>query len=84
MLHGNPVLGPGRHLPSDDENLHTHYVPAGVDVLSWQNYIYTGRMYVADETSGIGVTFYSRYPEQRDAYYRLGRYQERPAFHVGA
>ena len=36
-----------------------------------------------DSGSGIGVTFFSQYP-LADAYYRLRRYESKPAFHLAA
>ncbi|MDH4138070.1 MAG: LamG domain-containing protein, partial [Anaerolineae bacterium] len=56
----------------------TDYYPAQ-DVPEWTNYVYSGRMYITDETSSIGVTFLSRYIDQ---YYRLRRDNEHPTFHL--
>lgn len=67
---------------SGDTNIHSHYI--GEDALNWTNYTYTGRMYITDSGAGIGVTFFSRYPEGRDVYYRLRRYSRKPKFHVSA
>ncbi|MEQ9619016.1 MAG: PKD domain-containing protein [Deltaproteobacteria bacterium] len=67
---------------SRDTNIHSHY--AGEDALNWTNYTYTGRMYITNRGGGIGVTFFSRYPEKRDIYYRLRRYAQRPEFHISA
>ena len=37
------------------------------------DYRYTGRMYITDSGGGVGVTFYSDYPNT-DTYYRLRRF----------
>ncbi|MEZ4703004.1 MAG: LamG-like jellyroll fold domain-containing protein, partial [Rhodothermales bacterium] len=71
--------------PPAGDSLHTHYLPAqGIDAGAWRNYVYTGRMYVADAASAIGVTFYSRYGAGEDRYYRLRRTPARPAFYLDA
>ncbi len=82
MVVGNKMYGPRTGLVS--ESLHTHYMPEGIDVLGWRDYVYTGRIYVASADSGIGVTFYSRYPASQDRYYRLRRHKDRPAFHLAS
>ncbi len=51
-------------------NIHAHYVGAGA--AQWSTYTYTGRMRLADTRAGIGVTFFSDYPNS-DAYYRIRR-----------
>jgi len=65
---------------SGDTNIHSHYVGDGS--LNWTNYTYTGRIYISDEGSGVGVTFLSRFPEDRDHYYRLRRYAQKPRFYI--
>ncbi|MEM9483355.1 MAG: neuraminidase-like domain-containing protein [Cyanobacteria bacterium P01_F01_bin.116] len=69
------------------ENLYSHYQPDGpdgVDVLPWQNYTYSGKVYVGEAASNVGVTVYSRFPEQQDHFYRLSRSQQRPELHLDA
>lgn len=72
---------------SERVNIHSHYNTP--ESLSWSNYVYTGRMYIGDpDGGGIGVTFYSRYPNtqvpegEHDYYYRLRRNPENPNFHI--
>ncbi|MCA9924818.1 MAG: hypothetical protein KC421_20725, partial [Anaerolineales bacterium] len=55
---------------STDANIHSHYTGSGAATSSYR---YTGRMYVTDSGGGIGVTFYSDYPNS-DTYYRLRRH----------
>ena len=59
-------------------NIHSHYIGAGSE--SWTNYEYTGRMRISGVRDGIGVTFFSDYPNT-DSYYRLRR-QGSGAFHI--
>jgi hypothetical protein len=66
---------------STSTNIHSHLVTSGIDTLS--GYEYTGRMMITDAGAGIGVTFFSDYP-QRDAYYRLRRHAGNPSFHITA
>ncbi len=47
---------------SNMENCYSHYQPGDVNVLAWSDYAYRGRMYIASEDSGVGVTFLSHYP----------------------
>ncbi|HEX9371445.1 MAG TPA: LamG domain-containing protein, partial [Roseiflexaceae bacterium] len=68
-----------------NESIHSHYTAP--DVLSWTNYLYRGRLrssLIQGERAdkiGIGLTFFSRYPEgpdprdehRYDRYYRLRR-----------
>ncbi|NMF86620.1 LamG-like jellyroll fold domain-containing protein, partial [Nodosilinea sp. P-1105] len=72
-------------------NIHSHYQPA--EALDWTSYTYTGRMLITPESSGsfdgIGVTFFSRYPdpdigpdENHDQYYRLRRFGGLRTFHI--
>lgn len=67
---------------SGDTNIHSHFT--GPEALSWTNYVYTGRMYISHQGGGIGVTFFSRFPEKRDVYYRLRRYAQKPKFHIAS
>ncbi len=67
---------------SEDTNIHSHY--AGEDALNLSNYTYSGKMYITDSGGGVGVTFFSRYPEDQDVYYRLRRYGSKPKFHISA
>lgn len=65
---------------SEENNIHSHYVVPGV--LEWTNYHYTGRMRMTEDDGDIGVTFFSRYPEQQDNYYRLCVTSSRRTFHI--
>ena len=68
-------------------NAYSHYVPAaaeGQGPLSWPNYVYNGRLYLTDPDSGIGVTIFSRHPENQDTCYVLRRDQVDPAFRLVA
>ncbi|MCD4798729.1 MAG: immunoglobulin domain-containing protein, partial [Methanosarcinales archaeon] len=56
-LSGNKVFGTTSTLA----NIHSHYMGAGIDTLS--SYEYTGRMRMTSAGSGIGVTFFSEYPQ---------------------
>jgi hypothetical protein len=60
-------------------NIHSHYVGPGSDTFS--SYEYTGRMRMGSLWGGIGVTFFSQYP-QADAYYRLRRSGYGDTFHL--
>jgi len=73
-LGGEKVYGTN----STQTNIHSHYVGAGSDSLA--GYEYTGRMMITNDSGGIGVTFYSQYPNT-DAYYRLRRYRNTD-FHI--
>ncbi|NOX57987.1 MAG: PKD domain-containing protein [Planctomycetes bacterium] len=53
---------------STQTNIHSHYVDEGSD--TWTAYEFTGRMKATSSTGGIGVTFFSDYPNS-DTYYRL-------------
>lgn len=72
---GDKVFG----TTSKESNIHSHYVCPELDTLS--GYEFTGRMLMASSNSGIGVTFFSRYPDA-DAYYRLLRYYDNESFHI--
>ncbi len=61
-----------------NSNIHSHYVGAGS--AGWTNYRYTGRMRISGSRDGIGVTFFSDYPNS-DAYYRL-RSESGSSFHI--
>jgi hypothetical protein len=50
--------------------------------MAWTNYIYTGKMYITDNNGGIGITFFSLFPEGRNVYYRLRRYVQEPDFEL--
>jgi alkaline phosphatase len=52
-------------------NIHSHFISPVFDGLS--GYEFTGRMLMTQTRSGIGVTFFSDYPNS-DSYYRLRRY----------
>lgn len=58
------------HTVSTLTNIHNHFKKDGAGRL--RNYVYTGQMRVSEESGGIGVTFYSKYPKS-DTYYRLRR-----------
>jgi hypothetical protein len=51
-------------------NIHSHYVAD--DSFAWGDYEFTGRMRMSAAGGGIGVTFWSNYPNS-DWYYRLRR-----------
>lgn len=59
-------------------NIHAHFRKAGVRNI--KNFTYTGQMRITDSEGGVGVTFYSDYPNS-DTYYRLRRYSGTD-FHV--
>lgn len=52
----------------EDYNAHSHY--GATEAASWSDYTYSGKLYRASSTIGIGVTVYSDYPNS-DTYYRL-------------
>lgn len=54
---------------SNREHIHSHYAVS--DALNWTNYSYSGRLQTTEATGAIGVTFFSRYPENQTRYYRL-------------
>jgi hypothetical protein len=76
-LNGEKAFG----TPSTATNIHSHYVNAGIDILS--GYEYTGRLMITASGGCIGITFFSEYPTA-DAYYRLRRYANKPAFHLSS
>jgi uncharacterized repeat protein (TIGR02543 family) len=73
-LNGDMVYG----TTSTQTNIHSHHTGPGIDTLS--AYEYSGRMMITNSRGGIGVTFFSQYPN-KDAYYRLRRYN-RNTFHI--
>lgn len=52
-------------------NIHTHYNESGA--LDWTNYEFTGRLRFSGDTSGIGLTFFSQFPNEA-RYYRVRRW----------
>ncbi|ESA33674.1 virulence plasmid kda a protein [Leptolyngbya sp. Heron Island J] len=79
-LQGRTVLGTDSTL----DGIHSHYFPAGSDVLTWTNYSYRGKVRFSDAASGIGLTVLSRTPEKIDQYYVLRRDAEQPTLHLAA
>ncbi|MCX6678894.1 MAG: neuraminidase-like domain-containing protein [Methanothrix sp.] len=71
---------------SADINIHSYYNSrdAVVNPLTWNNYIYRGRMRISDKDSCIGVIFLSRQPEGIDQYYGLVRDDLSRTFHLVA
>ena len=67
-LGGEKVFGTS----SSATNIHSHFIGPALDGLS--AYDYTGRMRMTNTSGGMGVTFFSNYP-QSDAYYRLRSYR---------
>jgi hypothetical protein len=74
-----PGGGHGMWTNSNDTNIHSHFV-AG-DAEAWQDYEYSGRMYVSTAQSGVGVTLYSGFPDT-NRYLRLRRHSRDPSFHL--
>jgi hypothetical protein len=70
-------LGKVLSTASTEVNIHAH--PRGGAGL--KNYEYSGKMKLADVGGGIGVTFYSDYPNA-DHYYRLRRFSGFGTFHI--
>ncbi|MEM7029992.1 MAG: neuraminidase-like domain-containing protein [Chloroflexota bacterium] len=62
------------------EEIHTHY--AVNEALTWTNYMYSGRLYIEDANSAIGVTFFSQFPNSENRYYALQRDAKQPKFHL--
>ena len=60
-------------------NIHSHFDDAN---LLPPNFELRGRFRFSDLDGGIGVTFFSQYPDHEDAYYRIRRYKNRPEFHL--
>ena len=73
-LNGNPVFG----TTSTAINIHAH--DTGDDLGQCSSYRFTGRMMLAQSNAGIGITFFSDYPNS-DSYYRL-RCSPGTAFHI--
>ena len=66
------VLSVSGNALSSKNNYHSHYTADGSDL--WKDYEYSGRMMIdGHSAAGIGVTFYSDYPNS-DSYYRIRRY----------
>jgi hypothetical protein len=61
------------------DNIHSHNIKTYVKNLVLVEY--TGRMMIANQKGGIGITFLSHYP-LTDNYYRIRRDQWNPAFHI--
>jgi hypothetical protein len=72
-----PDGGQGLVTTSTETNIHSHYVTA--ESAQWWGYEYFGQMRFSDDTSGIGVTVLSDYPNT-DSYLRLRRYGNQPSF----
>lgn len=66
---------------SGQTNIHSHYTADGS--AGWGAYDFTGRMLMTSSLSGVGVTFWSDYPNS-DAYYRLrrGNFSGGFSFHI--
>jgi hypothetical protein len=62
-LSGNKAFGTSSHWT----NIHSHYGISGLN-----GYEYSGKMMINDSFAGIGITFFSDYPNA-DKYYRLKR-----------
>lgn len=81
---------------AEQESMYSHYTGVGVfewkgDGLlewnaghseAWKNYEYTGRLWITDANAGIGVTFFSHYPNNQEKYYQLYRHKGQPQFHL--
>ena len=63
---------------SDSTNIHSHYL--GLRATPGHTYLYQGEMMIGEEHGGIGITFFSDYPNS-DHYYRLRRYDHN-SFHL--
>lgn len=61
------------------KNAYTHF--AGEGAQQWQNYEFSGRMLHTRAGGGVGITFYSRFLEGFDRFYRLRRLGVQPTFH---
>jgi hypothetical protein len=72
-----PDGGQGLVTNSTDTNIHSHYATTDSD--QWWGYEYFGQMRFSDDSSGIGVTVLSDYPNS-DSYLRLRRYGDQPGF----
>ncbi|MCK4959164.1 MAG: fibronectin type III domain-containing protein, partial [Planctomycetes bacterium] len=59
-------------------NIHSHYVVG--QSLEWTDYQYSGRVKITNAGAGVGLTFFSDYPNS-DKYYRLRRYGS-GSFHI--
>lgn len=56
----------------------------GADALNWRDYEFSGRLRREDARGGVGVIFYSRFPEGYDRYYRLRSYEKAPTLQITA
>ena len=70
FLARNMVLA-AQQVPAELDEVHAHY--ADPAALQWTNYAYTGRLRVSAADGAVGLTFFSRYPEQIDRYYAIKR-----------
>jgi len=70
-INGNKVLGTDSTLT----NIHSHYTGSELNGLS--GYELSGKMMITVQNSGIGITFFSQYPNN-NVYYRLRKYVETP------
>ena len=76
---GDPAFGSSENAVSP---LFSHYEVTGAT--AWQDYEVRGRMYFSDAQSGVGVTFYSHYPDQDARYYSLIRYSGESTVRIAA
>jgi len=67
---------------STKTNIHAHYSGLALDDVG-NGYEYTGRLKISSHSSGIGITFFSQYPNS-DHYYRLRRYNNSQNFHLSS
>lgn len=77
----NMVLA-AQPLPAGLDSVHAHY--ADPAALGWSNYALTGRLRIGAADGAVGVTFFSRYPEQADRCYILRRDKDHPTFAAAA
>ena len=67
---------------SSASNIHSHVIaPDAQPFAAEPGYLFTGAMRIDSATSGVGVTFFSDYPNT-DAYYRLRRYNNGGSFRL--
>lgn len=67
---------------SSSSNIHSHVVgPNAQPFDSEPGYVFTGAMRIDSPEAGIGVTFFSDYPNT-DSYYRLRRFGNGGSFHL--
>lgn len=77
----NMVLA-AQPLPAGLDEARAHY--ADPAALGWTNYAVTGRLRSGAADGAIGVTFFSRYPQQVDRCYALRRDKDQPTFALTA